>query len=75
MQCMWFAMECARSHLQKQEIGRALKRLHQIEQVSRRESCIYQYEYGPIFNTLLGNSTLRISTTISLISTLTACEK
>ncbi|TPX56185.1 hypothetical protein PhCBS80983_g04730 [Powellomyces hirtus] len=32
MQCMWFALECAKSHVRKGEVGRALKRLHQIEQ-------------------------------------------
>ncbi|KAJ3174921.1 hypothetical protein HDU87_006587 [Geranomyces variabilis] len=32
MQCMWFALECASSHVRKGETGRALKRLHQIDQ-------------------------------------------
>ncbi|KAJ3016379.1 hypothetical protein HKX48_004057 [Thoreauomyces humboldtii] len=31
MQCMWFELECAKSHVRKNETGRALKRLHQIE--------------------------------------------
>ncbi|KNC98047.1 peptide alpha-N-acetyltransferase complex A subunit NAT1 [Spizellomyces punctatus DAOM BR117] len=32
MQCMWFATECAKSYVRQEQYGRALKKLHQIEQ-------------------------------------------
>lgn len=33
MQTIWFTIECAESHIRQGQLGRALKRLHQIEKV------------------------------------------
>ena len=33
MQAMWFSLECGESHLRQGQLGRALKRFHQVEKV------------------------------------------
>jgi hypothetical protein len=39
MQCLWFIRETAKSFIRQQDLGRALKRLHQLEKASRMVCC------------------------------------
>jgi len=47
---MWFALECAKSYSKAGEIGKSLKKYHQVEKVTNNDNYFFfAFLYGFIF--------------------------